>query len=96
MAYEQRENGGTLFRNKDKDEANPKTELYPHAKGRCKIAGVEYWINSWTKKDRNGEKYQSLTFKLVDKDGSDQRRQAVPKKNPKQHDDDIPDEQIPF
>ena len=58
MAYETRENTGSLFRNKDKKE-----EKHPNAKGECKIGGIVYEVAAWTKKDKNGNPWQSLSFK---------------------------------
>jgi hypothetical protein len=59
MAYEQRDNSGSLFRN-DKREK----ETHPQAKGSAMIGGVEYWVSAWTKEARDGSKYQSLSFTL--------------------------------
>lgn len=56
MAYEQKDNSGTLFKN-DKREK----ETHPHAKGTALIDGVEYWVSAWTKEGANG-RFQSLSF----------------------------------
>lgn len=61
MAYEQRENSGSLFKN-DKREK----ESQPNARGTAKIGGVDYWVDAWTKKDKNGKPWQSLSFKRKD------------------------------
>ena len=61
MSYEQKDNSGTLFKN-DKRER----DTHPHAKGSALIDGVDYWISAWTKEDKNGNKYQSLSFKRKD------------------------------
>ena len=61
MAFEQRDNTGTLFKNDDRDK-----DTHPHAKGTALIAGVEYWVSAWTKEGKNG-KFQSLAFKAKDK-----------------------------
>lgn len=58
MAYEIRELSGSLFKNDKKTADN-----HPSAKGSCKIGGVEYWVDAWTKTDKNGNKWQSLSFK---------------------------------
>jgi len=58
MAFEQRDMSGSLFRN-DKKES----ESHPNAKGSAKIDGVDYWLDAWTKKDKNGNPWQSLSFK---------------------------------
>ncbi len=57
MAYQQRENSGSLFKN-DKREKDSQ----PNAKGSALIGGVEYWVDAWTKEGKNG-KWQSLSFK---------------------------------
>ena len=86
MAYEQKDNSGALFKN-DKKE----TENHPNAKGSALIGGVEYWVAAWTKKDKNGNPWQSLAFQRKDK-----RPQAAPK--PKQGADHFADmeDDIPF
>jgi hypothetical protein len=57
MAYETKDNSGSLFRN-DKREK----ESHPHATGTAIIDGVAYWVSAWTKEGKNG-KFQSLSFK---------------------------------
>jgi hypothetical protein len=61
MAYEQRDDSGSLFKN-DKREK----DTHPNARGSAKIGGVEYWVDAWTKKDKNGNPWQSLSFKRKD------------------------------
>lgn len=56
MAYEQRDNSGSLFKN-DKREK----DSHPNAKGTAMIDGVEYWVSAWTKEGKSG-KFQSLSF----------------------------------
>jgi len=57
MAFEHKANSGTLFKN-DKKTA----ESQPNAKGSALIGGVHYWVSAWTKKDKNGNPWQSLSF----------------------------------
>ena len=57
MAYEQRDNSGSLFKN-DKREK----DSHPNATGSAMIGGVEYWVSAWTKDGKKG-KWQSLAFK---------------------------------
>ena len=64
MAWEQRDMQGSLFRN-DKREK----DTHPNARGSCMINGIEYWIDAWTKKDKNGNPWQSLSFKLKERQG---------------------------
>ena len=61
MAFEQRDNSGSLFNNKKREQEN-----HPHATGSAMIAGVNYWVSAWTKTDKNGNKWQSLSFKAKD------------------------------
>lgn len=58
MAYEQRDNSGSLFIN-DKREK----DTHPNMNGSVMIDGKEYWISAWTKERNNGEKWLSLAFK---------------------------------
>ena len=57
MTYEQKENSGSLFKNDER-----KTDSHPNARGSAKIDGVEYWVSAWTKRDKNGNPWQSLSF----------------------------------
>lgn len=69
MAYEQKPNTGSLFKN---DKAN--SENSPQATGSALIDGVDYFVDAWTNVDKNGNRYQSLKFKRKDK-----QRQAEPR-----------------
>lgn len=57
MAYEQRDNSGTLFKNDRREK-----ESQPHATGTALIDGVEYYVSAWTKEGQKG-RFQSLAFK---------------------------------
>lgn len=61
MAYEQKDNTGSLFKNERREK-----DTHPHARGSALIDGVWYWMDGWTNTDRNGNKYQSLKFKRKD------------------------------
>ena len=61
MAYEQRDMSGSLFKNTKREK-----DTHPNARGSAKIGGVEYWVDAWTKQDKNGNPWQSLSFKLKD------------------------------
>jgi len=69
MAYEQRDNSGTLFKN-DKREK----DSHPNAQGKAMIGGVMYYVSAWTKDGAKG-KFQSLSFKPVD---AEQGQKAAP------------------
>lgn len=65
MAYEQRDNTGTLFRNEEKDpEVNPNHADY---KGDGLVNGKKVWINAWVKEVKEGKnagkKFFSISFK---------------------------------
>ena len=57
MAFEKRDNSGAIFKNR-----NPKNEKSPPLTGNMMVAGVEYWINAWSKTDKNGEKWISISL----------------------------------
>ena len=56
MAYEQKNNSGSLFRNDRRDQPNR-----PDYKGSVMIDGVEMWVSAWVK-EGNGKKFFSLSF----------------------------------
>ena len=58
MAFEQKDMSGSLFKNNKREK-----DTHPNATGSCLIDGVEYWVSAWTKKDKNGDPWQSLAFK---------------------------------
>lgn len=59
MAYEMRDGQGSLFKNNKREK-----ETHPNARGECLIGGVVYQISAWTKKDKNGNPWQSLQFQV--------------------------------
>jgi len=62
MAYEQRNNSGTLGRNKNKEK-----ESHPDHRGQAIVDGVEYWVSAWIKQNgTTGEKFFSLSFQPKD------------------------------
>lgn len=56
MAFEKRDNSGTLGRNDKKVESK-----HPDHKGQATIGGVDYWISAWIKEGPTG-KFFSLGF----------------------------------
>jgi len=57
MAYEQRDNSGSLFKNDKKEDGDNK----PNMTGTATIGGVKYRVSAWTKEGQKG-RWQSLSF----------------------------------
>jgi hypothetical protein len=57
MAYEQRDNSGTIFKNDRKE-----TQNQPDRTGTCMVDGVEYYISGWVKQGAKGP-FMSIAFK---------------------------------
>jgi hypothetical protein len=70
MAYELKENSGSLFPNDKGDNPNR-----PDLKGQCLIDGIEFWVSAW-KKEGNGKKFLSLSFTPKEQAGN--QREAAP------------------
>ena len=64
MAYEQRDNSGTLSRNDRKQKPT-----HPDHRGQAVIDGVEYWISAWVKEGPNG-RFFSLAFEKKEERGN--------------------------
>jgi hypothetical protein len=62
MAYEQRDNSGTIFKNDRKEK-----ETHPDRTGTAMIDGVEYYISGWLKSGARGQ-FLSLSFKRKQQD----------------------------
>jgi hypothetical protein len=82
MAYEQRDNSGSMFVN-DKKE----TDNHPDRTGTAMIGGVEYWVSGWLKKSAKGQPFMSLAFKA-----KEEKRQEAPRRGGGggSVDDDVP------
>lgn len=64
MAYEQRDNSGTLGKNDKREKST-----HPEYKGQAIIDGTAYWISAWVKESQYG-KFFSLSFKPKDENPS--------------------------
>ena len=87
MAYEQRDNSGSLFKNDRKEKDN-----HPDYKGTCMVGGVEMWMSAWLKTGANGTKFMSFSFQPKDQQQA-QARQAPASQAPQAEpmlDDDLP------
>jgi len=58
MAYEQKDNTGSLFKN-DKKE----TDSHPDYTGSALIDGASYWMSGWLNETKDGRKYMKFGFK---------------------------------
>lgn len=85
MAYEQKDNSGSLFPNKDK-----KTDNHPDRNGSAKIDGVDYWVSGWVKQDKNGQPWLSMAFKRKDQPAMQQAATPVKQTARQMTDDEIP------
>lgn len=82
MAYEQRDNSGSIFSNKRKTR-----ESDPNLAGSIMVDGKEYWLNGWTKVKSDGEKWISLSVRPKEPKPQQAQAPAAPQ---------IIDEEIPF
>jgi hypothetical protein len=95
MAYEQRDNSGSIFVNDRKEK-----DTHPDRTGTAMIGGVMYYVSGWIKQGSKGP-FLSLAFKLKeDQPAREQRTQ--PKAAPRRTDptstgrNDDMDDSIPF
>jgi len=85
MAYEMKENTGSLFKNEKATSEN-----HPGYTGKVLIGGVMYWQSAWLK-EANGKRYFSQSFKPVEQQAPTQAR-SKPEPEPVggSFNDDIP------
>ena len=95
MAYELRDNSGSIFGNRNKEHAK-----HPDMTGDCKIDGKEYRVSAWQKTTRKGDTYYSLSFTPKSEfKGYERERKAKPAQPKPQVDAGFQDEfppDIPF
>lgn len=83
MAYEQKPNTGSLFRNEDK-----KQDTHADYNGSALVDGVEYYVDAWINEVKSGpkagKKYFAMKFKPKQQQGgsSSQQRQSSPDVDP--------------
>jgi uncharacterized protein (DUF736 family) len=92
MAYEQKDNTGSLFANTEK-----RSENFPDYSGSVRIEGADWWISGWRKTSKDGKTFLSLAVKRKDgttarPDQAQEFKQAVKQRFP---DADLSDE-VPF
>jgi hypothetical protein len=83
MAWETRDNSGSMFKNNRKE-----TDKHPDMTGEALIEGKTFWVNAWRKVDKNGNPWYSFAFK------EKEQRSSAPAKSSKPVPDD--DDSIPF
>lgn len=66
MADYDNTNSGALFKNERKE-----TEKHADYRGSLNVDGTDYWVSSWIKTSKNGQKFMSLSVKR--KDGTAER-----------------------
>ena len=84
MAYEQRDNSGSLFKNDKKESEN-----HPDYNGSAMVNGTEMWMSAWLKTSTSGKKFMSFSFKPKDQQTSKPVAKSAPKAEP-DFDDDMP------
>ena len=96
MAYEQRDNSGSLFKNARKEK-----DTHPDFNGSILVDGKAYWISGWKKKKQSdGETWLSLSVKPKDAApkqepqddgfGDEPQSQGAPPRKAAPIDDDVP------
>ena len=84
MAYEQRDNSGSLFKNDKKESEN-----HPDYNGSAMVNGTEMWMSAWLKTSSNGKKFMSFSFKPKEQQAAKPVAKSAPKAEP-DFDDDMP------
>lgn len=57
MAYEQKNNSGSVFKNQKKQN-----DKHPDFTGQALIDGKAYWVSAWGKTDKNDNAWFSFSF----------------------------------
>lgn len=90
MAYEQKPNSGSLFKNDKKEK-----DTHPDYTGNALIGGEEYWISAWLKETKGGKKkFFSFSFKPKEdnqrKPAEKTRQEETRKAQADLEEDDVP------
>lgn len=57
MAYEPKDNAGTLFKNEKKE-----SEKHPDYTGKALIKGQQFYMSAWLNESKDGKKYMAFKF----------------------------------
>ena len=88
MAYQQKDNSGSLFKNDRKE-----SDTHPDYKGTALVDGVEHWLDAWINEASDGRKYLSLKLKPKEARGNGDPPRSRPQ--PAAFDTDL-DDDVPF
>jgi hypothetical protein len=89
MAYEQKAETGSLFKNDRKEK-----DTHADYRGTALIDGTEYWLDAWLNESSSGTKYMSLKFKPKEQ-ASNGRGGGIARSQPAAFDSDF-DDDVPF
>ena len=59
MAYEHKENKGSIFKNEKKEK-----ETHPDYTGQANVNGTLYNVSAWINESKGGKKYFGLAFSI--------------------------------
>ena len=59
MAYEHKENKGSIFKNEKKEK-----ETHPDYTGQANVNGTIYNVSAWINESKTGKKYFGLAFSI--------------------------------
>lgn len=88
MAYETKNNTGSLFKNDRKQ-----SDKHPDYKGSAVVSGQEVWMSAWIKKSRDGQTYMSFAFEPKQEQA---KRAAAASQAPDDRWDEPDDDRVPF